>query len=69
MNNENTISLGALLQAMREREQKTCPHCGNAFVGVVIATYCSARCRNAATYARRKADRRAKRNASQETTK
>ena len=69
MNNENTISLGALLQAMRERETKTCAHCGKQFVGVLIATYCSARCRNAATYARRKADRKAKRNNAEETTK
>lgn len=62
MTTENIISIGALLQAMRERETKTCPHCGKAFVGVLIAQYCSARCRNAATYARRKADRKAKRN-------
>lgn len=67
MNTGETISLGALLQAMREREQKICPHCGKAFVGVLIATYCSARCRNAATYARRKADRKAKRNNAEET--
>lgn len=55
------VSIGMLLQAQRERVVHECRECGREFVGILIAEYCSDRCRNLATYARRKAARRASR--------
>jgi len=50
-------SPGAALSALRRKTRHTCPICGASFLALTRALYCSNRCRQAAKYARNRAEK------------
>lgn len=46
-----TKTAGQSLAACRRQVQHTCPVCGNHFIALRTARFCSNRCRQAAKYA------------------
>lgn len=49
---------GAELARLRKTGNRTCHECGKSFVARLTARYCSAPCRMAAAYRRRKQENR-----------
>jgi len=50
-------SIGAQLAALRRQQVHVCAVCGEPFVGITLARYCSNRCRQAAKHERARAAR------------